>query len=186
MTLLETGRAVLSSSLLNLRGGDIFSLSESTPELVEQFTKSRAFLDENSAMARALRAVEDIENHRYRVGLRSQYARRIYKDKLTRAIESIRKKPMFEGFMSHATETDMLHAAKDGPMVALNVTHQLPNLDIQSIQARSSDPQSVETLSWLWDNIVLPVLDYLGYHGPPAGTGNSGSMPHIWWTPPAH
>ncbi|CAP62277.1 uncharacterized protein PODANS_5_12290, partial [Podospora anserina S mat+] len=134
-----------------------------------------------------------------RVGLRSQYARRIYEDKLTRAIESIRKKPMFEGFMSHATETDMLHAAKDGPIVTLNVTShrcdalviqadkisslELPNLDIQSIQARSSDPQSVETLSWLWDTIVLPVLDYLGYHGPPAGTGNSGSMPHIWWIP---
>ncbi|KAK4664612.1 uncharacterized protein QC763_0087800 [Podospora pseudopauciseta] len=199
MTLLETGRAVPSSSLLNLRGGDISSLSESTPELVEQFTKSRAFLDENSAMARALRAVEDIENHRYRVGLRCQYARRIYEDKLTRAIESIRKKPMFEGFMSHATETDMLHAAKDGPIVALNVTShrcnalviqadkvsslELPNLDIQSIQARSSDPQSVETLSWLWDTIVLPVLDYLGYHGPPVGTGNLGSMPHIWWIP---
>lgn len=101
--------------------------------------------------------------------------------------------------MSHATETDMLHAAKDGPIVTLNVTShrcdalviqadkisslELPNLDIQSIQARSSDPQSVETLSWLWDTIVLPVLDYLGYHGPPAGTGNSGSMPHIWWIP---
>ncbi|KAK4653326.1 hypothetical protein QC762_0082440 [Podospora pseudocomata] len=106
---------------------------------------------------------------------------------------------MFEGFMSHATETDMLHAAKDRPIVALNVTShrcdalviqadkisslELPNLDIQSIQARSSDPQSVETLSWLWDTTVLPVLDSLGYHGPPAGTGNSGSMPHIWWIP---
>ncbi len=41
--------------------------------------------------------------------------------------------------------------------------------------------QLTELLSWLWDAIAGPVLEYLGIHGPPApGAG----WPRLWWCAP--
>lgn len=35
-------------------------------------------------------------------------------------------------------------------------------------------------LGWLWDNAAGPVLDALGYQGPPAP---GETWPQLWWVP---
>jgi CHAT domain-containing protein len=41
------------------------------------------------------------------------------------------------------------------------------------------ETQSLETLEWLWDDIVRPVLDDLNFTRSPSGS----QWPHLWWVP---
>ncbi|KAJ9492046.1 hypothetical protein VN97_g1199 [Penicillium thymicola] len=88
----------------------------------------------------------------------------------------------------------MSNAASYGPIVVLNVSTyrcdaliikqsgirllELPHVSQETINDHVSDPQS-RTLEWLWDDIICPVLDALGFTGPPSG----GQWPQIWWVP---
>ncbi|KAK4142189.1 CHAT domain-containing protein [Dichotomopilus funicola] len=190
MALLETGRAVLSNSLLNLRI-DISSLSESDPQLTKDFSRTRGLLDGSRDPLGSSRILENLQ---YPVD--SQLSRRAYERTLISSIEELRGHPMFHRILGHPTEAEMLDVAKHGPVVAVNATAhrcdaliiqpdgisslELPSLTLHSIRAHRRDTQSVETLGWLWETIVSPVLDRLGYDAPPAG---GQALPHTWWIP---
>ncbi|KAK1993571.1 hypothetical protein LX36DRAFT_661406 [Colletotrichum falcatum] len=110
-------------------------------------------------------------------------------------IDNIRGRPGFERFLLSATEDEMRKAAVCGPIVVINVSSHrcdalvversgvrvvdLPQLTQDSLEKRASELRSVETLAWLWDVVVGPVLDELGFIAPPAGD----TWPHVWWIP---
>ncbi|RTE69411.1 hypothetical protein BHE90_016208 [Fusarium euwallaceae] len=58
----------------------------------------------------------------------------------------------------------------------------LPKLSRAAIQDRINQGNftSPQVLEWLWDTIVSPVLDALGYTGPPC---SGETWPRIWWIP---
>ncbi|KAK2684823.1 hypothetical protein QWA68_016317 [Fusarium oxysporum] len=110
-------------------------------------------------------------------------------------LQEIRGKPGFERFLFSASEAEMREAAVHGPIVILNVSShrcdaliieqsgirvlELPHLSRQDIHHRAQDILSLETLGWLWDVVVGPVLDDLGFSKPLFGD----SWPRVWWIP---
>lgn len=91
----------------------------------------------------------------------------------------------------------MQATASHGPIAVINVSeyrcdailielHQiqnvfLPRLKSKHIQdrVRRGDLGSPETLEWLWVTVARPVLETLGFTGPPADK----HWPHVWWVP---
>ncbi|KAL3954390.1 hypothetical protein ACCO45_009953 [Purpureocillium lilacinum] len=110
-------------------------------------------------------------------------------------LETIRSKSGFKRFLLSASETDMLEAARRDTIVVLNVSLyrcdaliieksgirllELPHLSQGALNDRIQELETLETLGWLWDAIVCPVLNVLGFTGPPADS----QWPHIWWVP---
>ncbi|EWZ28970.1 CHAT domain-containing protein [Fusarium oxysporum Fo47] len=89
----------------------------------------------------------------------------------------------------------MLETALPGPIVVLNVSSyrsdalfieqsgirllELPHLCQDSINDHIRELETLDTLGWLWDAIVCPVLNALGFTGPPSDR----QWPHLWWVP---
>jgi tetratricopeptide (TPR) repeat protein len=48
---------------------------------------------------------------------------------------------------------------------------------------RHGETRIFQVLAWLWDNAAGPVLDALGYRGPPVG---NTPWPRVWWVPGGH
>ncbi|XP_044714735.1 CHAT domain-containing protein [Hirsutella rhossiliensis] len=100
---------------------------------------------------------------------------------LTQLLDEIRKKDDTDVLFQGMKIDGVYQVAARGPVVMLNVSvhrcdaliiqpsavKDLPllNLSLGSIWARINDIQSMTTLEWLWDDIVEPVLDALGYTG---------------------
>ncbi|KAI6305690.1 hypothetical protein MCOR34_008448 [Pyricularia oryzae] len=98
-------------------------------------------------------------------------------------------------FLLSATEDEMREAAVCSPIVVINVSSHrcdalivehsglrvvgLAQLTPASLEEHAGDLGGAETLAWLWDVIVKPVLDALGITAPPAGN----VWQHIWWIP---
>ncbi|RTE82244.1 hypothetical protein BHE90_003244 [Fusarium euwallaceae] len=112
-------------------------------------------------------------------------------------IEDIRALPEFSSFLGPPSEGEIQDAAKDGPLVVINVSkyrcdalivekHQtrvlpLPNLSREEItnRAKKSDLGNHQILEWLWDTVAGPTLEALGLNGTPA----EENWPRIWWIP---
>ncbi|KAK0701458.1 hypothetical protein B0T21DRAFT_397559 [Apiosordaria backusii] len=91
--------------------------------------------------------------------------------------QNTRNQPGFEQFLLPPPTSDLLTAAAEGLVVVLNVSQlrcdaliigssgiqclPLPQVNHGDVKRLSTDP--VSALSWLWDNIVGPVLDFLGF-----------------------
>ncbi|KAG4266893.1 TPR domain-containing protein [Fusarium proliferatum] len=89
----------------------------------------------------------------------------------------------------------MLEAARPGPIVVLNVSSyrcdalliehsgirllELSRLSQEVLVDYIQGLETLDTLAWLWDTIVRPVLDALGFTGPPPRR----QWPHVWWVP---
>jgi CHAT domain-containing protein len=186
--LLETGRGVIASEFFER--SEISALEKHHSEMARSFIDLRSRLDTpfswtSLAMTERPSISEETEGHqRQEAGLQ-----------LARLLETIRLQPGFERFLLSVSEADMLKAAVCGPIVVLNVSSQrcdaliitqsgirllvLPHLSQDAINDRAGNLQSLETLEWLWDGIVGPVLENLGFTGPPSGN----QWPHIWWVP---
>ncbi|KAL2157885.1 hypothetical protein VTH06DRAFT_4938 [Thermothelomyces fergusii] len=120
-------------------------------------------------------------------------------------LAEIRRQPGFERFLLPPTAEQMMAAAEPGPIVVANVSpircdaflveHDrirvvpLPNLDQESVVRASdrlhpwgpSSPDSLQaTLKWLWESLVRPALDALGFTGKP---GPGSAWPRVWWVP---
>jgi tetratricopeptide (TPR) repeat protein len=56
------------------------------------------------------------------------------------------------------------------------------DLDMASVSRGEQQTEAAleEILAWLWDVAVDPVLDALGFHGPPAP---GLTLPQVWWAP---
>ncbi|CAJ0541395.1 Ff.00g080290.m01.CDS01 [Fusarium sp. VM40] len=100
-------------------------------------------------------------------------------------------------FQQEITSPHLANAASGGPIVIVNVSYRcdaflirggwaevlpLPMLSAQLIQDKIDEGNltSLRILEWLWDSIVSPVLDALGYTAPPP---LGDPWPHIWWIP---
>ncbi|MFE4801016.1 CHAT domain-containing protein [Streptomyces sp. NPDC056708] len=192
LQILEQGRAVLLSQMLDLRG-DVSELRRLDPELADRFLHLRDALDNETPSA--------TDRHRAAA-------------ELSATIEAIRGR---EGFASFARppEPKMLVAeAAQGPIVVFNchplgcdallvtsdgVSHlMLPDLTYDETvrqvdlfhhaitAAQQADDWRVRrdaqrtlegTLAWLWDVAAGPVLTELGI-GP-----GEGALPRVWWSP---
>ncbi|HVV11952.1 CHAT domain-containing tetratricopeptide repeat protein [Amycolatopsis sp.] len=192
LSLLEAGRAVLLSQLLDTRG-DLTDLRQAHPDLAARFTALRDLLD------------ADDETHDDRIGAAGE---------LAEALREIREQDGFASFALPPSADELRAAASEGPIVTLNVAYggsallltadgiaalPLPGVTASEVVDQVNafhvalreayDPaadraaaQAVlsDVLKWLWDNITGPVLDALGYHGTPVG---SEPWPRCWWAP---
>ncbi|KAK4233950.1 CHAT domain-containing protein [Achaetomium macrosporum] len=186
--LLETGRGVIAAALFEQ--SDVSALKSQDPELARSFDDLRNQLDAPASagsLGIADRPTTAVEAEGGR--------RREAEQQLTGLLETIRSKPGFERFLLSASEADMLGSAQHGPIVVLNVSSyrcdaltiqksgirllELPRLSLKAINDHVRDLGSLETLGWLWDDIVCPVLDALRFTSPPS----DGRWPHGWWVP---
>ncbi|PWI65081.1 hypothetical protein PCL_07380 [Purpureocillium lilacinum] len=183
--LLETGRGVIASSLQDMRT-ELSSLNQSFPSLAHSFVELRNHLDppasHNLEVAGAALEPSPAERRHNAMA------------QMTRLLEKIRSKSKFARFLVSATDTQMRKAAAFGPIVIINVSsHRCDALIIsssrfslrelqitrQDVLTREKNLQSFETLRWLWDNVVGPVLETLGF----TETPTSESWSHIRWIP---
>ncbi|MBB5926317.1 CHAT domain-containing protein [Streptomyces echinatus] len=185
VTLLESGRCVLAAQALDSRD-DLSDLRERAPELAERF--------------RTLTAEFETDTTSDRVALA---------DELDAVTDRIRALPGMERFLRPPLLTDLTAQAHEGPIVYVNVSrHRCDALIItpDGVRSRALDRLSEETVShrvralhtaftegrlaaeqaihdtleWLWDTIVDPVLGELGLTAEPAA---DSPWPRIWWAP---
>ncbi|WXC52656.1 hypothetical protein QX201_012320 [Fusarium graminearum] len=184
--LLETGRNIIASSLQDLRT-DLSIIQKEHQDRANRFVQLREQLDvpvtKNSAT----------ENNNSGHPSREAGRRRGAEEKLKVLLKDIRAQSGFEDFLLAPSATDLLATARDGPIVIINVsqfgchaliiqlsgasTVPLPSLFWDKIHRR--DRGSLETLEWLWNAIVSPVLNAMSI------TQNRADrdLPHIWWIP---
>jgi tetratricopeptide (TPR) repeat protein len=192
LIILEQGRGVIGANLLEMQT-DLTKLQKSYPKLAEKFTKLRDQLDAFSIDGPAV-SVGDNAKRPWRLPARRRHYMAGSLDKL---INKIRQKPGFEDFMLQPTVKDMQAAAKDGPIVVINMSdfrsdailierHQLrslplPQLNSQELKARLRDLyQWSQFLAWLWDTVTFPILQSLGLNDAPSDPNN---LPRMWWIP---
>ncbi|KAK2037004.1 TPR domain-containing protein, partial [Colletotrichum somersetense] len=188
--LLETGRGVLASSLQNIRT-DLSTLREEHPDLAHAFIHLRNQLDA-PAQRNGLDSSQLPPEKPASIDPDGRHRANVEMDSL---LCEIRKRPGFERFLTSATEEEMRETAAYGPVVVINVSSHrcdalvvesssirvlaLPQLTLDGLEEHASNLRSVTTLAWLWDVVVGPVLNTLGFTGPL--TGNT--WPHVWWVP---
>ncbi|RMJ08168.1 hypothetical protein CDV36_012227 [Fusarium kuroshium] len=184
LNLLEQGRGVLAESIEAMRV-DIMQLQEQYPDMAQEFVRLR---DELEGAASDSDDEEGISrsDQRYKTGKEF--------DKLIGDIQAL---PEFSSFLGPPSEGEIQDAAKDGPLVVINVSkyrcdalivekHQtrvmpLPNLSREEItkRAKKSDLGNHQILEWLWNTVAGPTLEALGLNGTPA----EENWPRIWWIP---
>ncbi|MEV5972321.1 CHAT domain-containing protein [Streptomyces sp. NPDC051921] len=185
VTLLESGRCVLAAQALDSRG-DLSDLRERAPELAERF--------------RTLTAEFETDTTSDRVALA---------DELDAVTDRIRALPGMERFLRPPLLTDLTAQAHEGPIVYVNVSrhrcdalvvtpagvrsraldrlseetvsHRVRALHTAFTEGRPAAEQAIhDTLEWLWDTVVGPVLGELGLTAQPAA---DEPWPRVWWAP---
>ncbi|KAF6810098.1 TPR domain-containing protein [Colletotrichum sojae] len=187
LELLETGRGIIAS-FFHDRRADVSLLEEKHPDLARGFRDIRGQLDKPSLAdgPGALSAQPGQHETDQRFSASSQ---------MKALLATIRSQPDFERFLQPADEAEMRRAAAGGPIVVVNVSSfrcdaliiegsgvrvlQLPNLTNADVRRRSELLRDPETLTWLWNAVVGPVLDSLGFKQPP----RDGCWPRVWWIP---
>ncbi|PON25451.1 hypothetical protein TGAM01_v205746 [Trichoderma gamsii] len=184
---LETGRGLIGKALFEQY--EIFTLQKHNPDLADTLhvLKDRFDKPDMGRLSASYSAVMDIEAEANR--------RREIEQDYSNLLQKIRLENGFQRFLLPASESDMLHAAAcGGPIVILNLSRHrcdalivkqsgfeelaLPPL-LSEIDRHSTDIESIETLSWLWEDIVCPVLNALGFTERPLDE----KWPHVWWIP---
>jgi hypothetical protein len=170
--------------------GDILTLWQQHPKLARLFSEIRDQLDAPISQVTPSPAERDP------VALQAEMDQRRMADwQLPRLLEEIRSQPRFKRFLLSASEAKMREAATYGPIIIFNVSShrcdaliiepseiqvlELHRLSRQDILKRAQDLHSLETLGWLWDIIICPVLDFLGFTEPPS----DGHWQRVWWIP---
>jgi tetratricopeptide (TPR) repeat protein len=196
LSLLEAGRAVLLGRLLDMRG-DLTGLRQARPELAARFTALRDFLDRDAdpalpgdddrigaaaELAATVREIRGLEGF-------AGFALPATADELLAVAD---QGPVVS--LNVAYRGDALLLTREG-VTALHLPAVTAATVIDQVNAfhvalrEAHDPAGsrvtaqdslTEVLKWLWDNITGPVLDVLGYHGPPAG---GAPWPRVWWAP---
>ncbi|MEU0244213.1 CHAT domain-containing protein [Streptomyces sp. NPDC006235] len=194
LRLLESGRAVLLSQALDVRG-DLTELRERHADLAERFTRLRALLEGQSGTP--------ADRRRWAAGL-------------TDLLAGIRELDGFASFARPPALSDLLDEAREGAVVTFAVSRYrsdalllhgtdvtalpLPRLTwddlLEQIRvfhrslavaggAEASRQQLQEAqktlrgvLEWLWDHATGPVLEALGHTAEPAP---GRPWPRVWW-----
>ncbi|KAL4744101.1 hypothetical protein BDV11DRAFT_176876 [Aspergillus similis] len=112
-------------------------------------------------------------------------------------IVDIRNQPGFNNFLQAPSEKEMQHAAQEGPIVIINISHYrcdailveqdkihalpLPNLSREAIEEKVQwkDSESPGVLEWLWDSVMEPILQALGF----TQSRSDSNQPHVWLIP---
>ncbi|EJT73617.1 hypothetical protein GGTG_07473 [Gaeumannomyces tritici R3-111a-1] len=187
---LELGRSIISGLLLDLRT-DLSVLREKHPDLEAQFSRLRDMLDSGGRVVRSTASWES-----------QSHLRRRAEKEFEALLTKIRSEEGFDRFLLPFTAEQMMEAADPSPAVVVNVSSarcdafivrkdgievlELPLLRLKDVQARrkwlQGKPDMLpSTLEWLWEVLVQPVLDNLGF-GSPFPPGDS-AWPHMWWIP---
>ncbi|EJT69646.1 hypothetical protein GGTG_12530 [Gaeumannomyces tritici R3-111a-1] len=186
--LLETGRGVIAGALFEQ--SDLGALERAHPDLARSFVDLRDQLD-TPPQGHSLVVAE----HRT-VAAEAEDGRRLKAGpRLAGLLDTIRSKPGFKRFLLSASEADILDAARQGPIVVLNVSSyrcdalaieqsgirllELPHVSRDAINEHARELKTLATLGWLWDAIVCPVLEALGFTGPPSDS----QWPHVCGIP---
>jgi tetratricopeptide (TPR) repeat protein len=204
--LFEQGRSVLFAQALDPRT-DLTDLVGEHPGLAERFARLVGDLDAVVAVGPApVSAENDVERRRATVA------------EFEKLLVEIRIQPGFGRFLLPRPVDELLAAAKDGPVVLINVAELrsdaliLRPAGVEVVELREVTPAGVagqvatflgaladaqrrgagpataeaaearlgEVLGWLWDAIAGPVLDRLGFAGPP---GEGQPWPRVYWCP---
>ncbi|MFG3350993.1 CHAT domain-containing protein [Streptomyces sp. NPDC048001] len=194
LRLLESGRAVLLSQLLDTRS-DLTDLQRANPELAKKLADLREQLDPAFAQGAAAALGRDPAVERHVAALFSA------------TVAEIRRLPGFESFLFPPDTKTLTQDAAQGPIVVFNISNHrsdallitpdgvtdlpLPRLDLHSVTGKINQFQTAleahdeESLSgileWLWDVAAEPILETLGYRIQPPST--AWNWPRIWWSP---
>jgi tetratricopeptide (TPR) repeat protein len=114
LRLLEMGRGVLTQSMEEMRT-DRASLQVQHPELAKNLSQIRSALDDPLQYDQRS---EDPESSWLERSRRQKDA----DEQLEELLGKIRKKPGFEDYLTPPSETDIKEAAKNGPVVVINVS----------------------------------------------------------------
>ncbi|KAH6886945.1 CHAT domain-containing protein [Thelonectria olida] len=168
---------------------NVLDLRQRHPELADEFVRLQNELETPTAGREDLMGIEMPKpraQQRYDAG-----------KEFDELVTQVRQQPGFEDFLLAPRESDMREAAKYGPIVILNVSEfrcdailieqdkirllSLPRLSKAQIEEKAEEGNMgrPSILSWLWDVIARPVLDALGYTGPPT----DDKWPRVWWIP---
>ncbi|KAF5585162.1 tpr domain-containing protein [Fusarium pseudocircinatum] len=127
-----------------------------------------------------------------------QLARRIQVGRdLNEFVHNLHARNYQMAFSETVRSAHLAQASLGGPIVVINVHYRcdaflitgaltraltLPKLSMQAVHDRVDEGNftSLPVLEWLWDSIVSPVLDALGYTGRPS---RDDLWPRIWWIP---
>ncbi|CAJ0551528.1 Ff.00g114580.m01.CDS01 [Fusarium sp. VM40] len=175
--LLEVGRNVIASSMHDPRS-ELSTLQEKHPDLANRYSQLQQQPDIPNSH-------EDISNADNLNGSLPESDQALLAD--------IRTQPGFENFLVTTSPADMQAVASNGPIAIINISKyrcdaliiELSGFQTVPLPAISWDtiidykPDTLETSEWLWDGIVLPTLDALGFTKQPS----DGHWPHIWWIP---
>ncbi|WP_329081189.1 CHAT domain-containing protein [Streptosporangium sp. NBC_01469] len=190
LTLLEQGRGLLLSQALGVQE-DLRTLRAHTPELAERLSALRIAVDEPSSREPRVQEAEEFE-------------RLVEEVRALPDMAGFLRPPAVGDLLTAATEgpvvvlnvsghrCDAIAVTTDGLLVI-----RLPGLDraaaterarrfltelttaYRPLRDRLGREQSLaETLGWLWEVVVGPVLEALRPH-----LSATGGMPRVWWMP---
>ncbi|KAI0855328.1 CHAT domain-containing protein [Xylaria cubensis] len=187
--LLEMGRVILATSIQDMRT-DLSALRKEYPELAQSFVELRNQLDPPDFHSSAITAGSNIIFHQPEAD-----RRHLASNHMQLLLEKIRTKPGFSRFLLSPSEADIKQVAAGGPIVIVNVSsyrcdaliiepsairvQELLKASLREIRVRELDIRSHETLEWLWDALVLPVFNALGFDKPSSGN----TWPRVFWIP---
>ena len=196
LRILEFGRGIVASSLMDLRG-DVSHLEKQHPQLAAEFIMLRDRLDlpaDDVAPWEASKALYTESE---------QKKRRDADIRLSEILEEIRTQPGFSEFLFPLGEEAIKTTADLGPLIVVTVDnfrcdaflverHQIRVLHLHDLtledvhnhvrrlqMSRFSVPYLSSMLEWLWNTIAGPCLDALGYNN----TVVDDNWPHVWWIP---
>ncbi|ENH75579.1 hypothetical protein FOC1_g10005553 [Fusarium oxysporum f. sp. cubense race 1] len=186
LQLLEQGRGIIGASLQDMRS-DVQDLARQHPHLAERYRALQSELDRRAEHGKTT----DVQSQ---ASINRRHA--AAKEFTDLAVE-IRKLPGYEDFMVSHTEDEICNASERGPIVAINTSRlRCDALLVSDGQARALELSSItleelerrikpwslaspQTLEWLWDTIMGPILNMLGFTKPPP----TDKWPHVWWIP---
>lgn len=193
LQLLELGRGVIASSLMDMRG-DITDLRQEFPELAEKFTSLRDELDLPAHDPMSQDSTTTMSSQELQIKRRREADR-----EFSEVIDTIRAQPGFFNFLQPPDVKELMGAAEQGPIIILNINiiHSdafliqsdsvqvinLPSLKKSEVQHTVTGLLGNSDLSplleWLWHAICHPCLDALGIKD----AVFDDNWPHIWWIP---
>ncbi|KAK0666073.1 CHAT domain-containing protein [Cercophora samala] len=195
---LEEGRGVILGSLYDLRS-NIEAVECEHPDLASKFKDLRNKLNAPSPQINDSSAM-DMDRFRENEWQQAHADRRRETGRLMEeVINTIRSQPGFDRFLLPPSSSDLIGAAAEGPVVVLNVSYlrcdalivrpsgiqslPLDRINYYDVKAKAEalgpEMDSVSMLEWLWDRIVGPVFDFLGFTTMPS----DGQWPRVWWVP---
>ncbi|RYP01436.1 hypothetical protein DL764_006206 [Monosporascus ibericus] len=194
LQLLELGRGVIASLLMDMRG-DISDLKRKHPSLADEFISLR---DELGSPEERLTFPSSGDN----VSLWELQAkrRREADQKFSELIMRIRAQPSFDRFLLPPTADELMAAANPDPIIVVNLSSyrcdaflverdrirvlELPSLTLKDVQEwagnlreprRAASFDITPLLRWLWDVAARPSLDSLGFREP----ASDDNYPHV-------